>query len=315
MEINIGNINALSTKLSMAFAQQLKTVEPTYTQFSLTVPSTSGENFYPRLAELPGLREWVGDRVIHRLKADAFRIRNKTFEETISISREDLEDEQFGLLMPAVQQLAQNAADLPDKLVYEALETGTSTKGMDGQYFFDTDHQTSAEDGSSVPYSNIGKPKSDEGEGPAWYLFCTTQPLKPLIFQPRRPFKVTPKTQLTDGNVFYGNHFIWGVDGRCAAGLGMYQFAYRSTRPLNGTSFEDALAAMASQRRRDGSPYGIRPDLMVVPNNLEGAARRLINGEFNPERAPDGTFIPSSNTWKGAAKLLVAPRLSQKVGG
>ncbi|MEE8658836.1 hypothetical protein DOFOFD_07410 [Acetobacteraceae bacterium EV16P] len=135
MEINIGNINALSTKLSMAFAQQLKTVEPTYTQFSLTVPSTSGENFYPRLAELPGLREWVGDRVIHRLKADAFRIRNKTFEETISISREDLEDEQFGLLMPAVQQLAQNAADLPDKLVYEALETGTSTKGMDGQYF------------------------------------------------------------------------------------------------------------------------------------------------------------------------------------
>ncbi|MEE8659944.1 hypothetical protein CGLAMM_01145 [Acetobacteraceae bacterium EV16G] len=55
MEINIGNINALSTKLSMAFAQQLKTVEPTYTQFSLTVPSTSGENFYPRLAELPGL--------------------------------------------------------------------------------------------------------------------------------------------------------------------------------------------------------------------------------------------------------------------
>ncbi|WP_394819748.1 Mu-like prophage major head subunit gpT family protein, partial [Sorlinia euscelidii] len=32
------------------------------------------------------------------------------------------------------------------------------------------------------------------------------------MFQPRRPFKVTPKTQLTDGNVFYGNHFIWGVD-------------------------------------------------------------------------------------------------------
>lgn len=165
-------------------------------------------------------------------------------------------------------------------------------------------------------YSNLGVPQGSEAVGPAWYLFCTRRPLKPMIYQPRRPFVVTAKTQITAGNVFSGNEFLWGVDGRCNAGLGMYQFAYRSTRPLNGDTFADALAAMASQRRKDGSPYGIRPDLLVVPQNLESAGRQLLNGDMVPVEAPDGkTWIPGANVWKGACDLLVAPRLSQKVGG
>lgn len=316
MDINIGNINALTTTINKAFNKYIETAAPTYGRFAMTIPSNAGENFYPRLAEMPGLREWVGQRVIHRLEAGGFVIRNKTFEETLGIRREDLEDDQFGILTPAIEQLAADAAEMPDKLVYDALETGVKTACMDGQYYFDTDHQTYTENGDLTAYSNLGVPKGTEAAGPAWYLFCTRRPLKPMIYQPRRPFVVTAKTQITAGNVFSGNEFLWGVDGRCNAGLGMYQFAYRSTRPLNGDTFADALAAMASQRRKDGSPYGIRPDLLVVPQNLESAGRQLLNGDMVPVEAPDGkTWIPGANVWKGACDLLVAPRLSQKVGG
>ncbi|MFT9018003.1 Mu-like prophage major head subunit gpT family protein [Acetobacter malorum] len=316
MDINIGNINALTATINKSFNKYIETAAPTFGRFTMTIPSTAGENFYPRLAEMPGLREWVGQRVIHRLAAGGFSIKNRTFEETLGIRREDLEDDQFGILSPAIEQLAADAAEMPDKLVYEALEMGVKTACMDGQYYFDTDHQTYNEKGALTGYSNLGVPQGTEAAGPAWYLFCTRRPLKPMIYQPRRPFVVTAKTQITAGNVFSGNEFLWGVDGRCNAGLGMYQFAYRSTRPLNGDTFAAALAEMASQRRKDGSPYGIRPDLLVVPQNLESAGRQLLNGDMVPVEAPDGkTWIPGANVWKGACDLLVAPRLSQKVGG
>lgn len=314
MDINAGNIAALTTKVTTAFNKYLTVAPPLYQRFSMTVPSSSGENFYPRIAEIGGLREWVGQREIERLQVGGFRIANRTFEQTIAIRREDLEDDQFGVLTPAIEQLGYNASALPDELVFDALMGGTTSVCMDGQNFFDTDHQTYDEDGNVVTYSNIGAPAAGETAGPGWYLFDTTRPLKPMIYQPRRPFVVTAKTQLTSGNVFNGNEFIWGVDGRCAAGVGMWQLAYKSNRPLSATSFQDALTAMASLKRKDGTPYGIRPNLLVVPSNLESTARLLLNAEFVPSTGGTGA-VTVSNPWKGAADFIVAPRLALKAGG
>lgn len=83
MDINIGNINALTTTINKSFNKYIETAAPTFGRFTMTIPSNAGENFYPRLAEMPGLREWVGQRVIHRLEAGGFVIRNRTFEETL----------------------------------------------------------------------------------------------------------------------------------------------------------------------------------------------------------------------------------------
>ncbi|MCH4024033.1 MAG: Mu-like prophage major head subunit gpT family protein [Acetobacter sp.] len=312
MDINAGNIAALTTRINTSFNKYLKVGPSLYQKFSMVMPSSAGENFYPRIAEIGGLREWVGQREIERLKVDGFRIANRTFEQTIGARREDLEDDQFGVLLPAVEQLGYNASVLPDELVFDMLMKGASTKCMDGQNFFDTDHQTYNESGTAVSWSNIGTPQGTEAAVAPWYLFDTTRPLKPMIFQTRRPFNITPKTQLTSDNVFHDNEFLWGVDGRCAAGVGMYQLAYRSTRPLNGTSFQAALTAFAAQRRKDGAPYGIRPNLLVVPTNLESAGRLLVNAEFVPSDAGTATI---SNPWKGAVDLMVAPRLSLTAGG
>jgi phage major head subunit gpT-like protein len=316
MELTAGNISALSTRVNMAFNRWLNVVQPTWTRFSMEIPSTTSANFYPRLAELPGVREWLGPRQIHQLQTSSrMQIVNRLFEETISVTREDLEDDQYGFLLPIVEGLGKDAGVFPDKLVYETLATGRASPGMDGQNFFDPDHGAINSAGATFSYSNMSTIQAGETAQPWWYLFDTSQPLKPMIFQPRRPFTITAKTQLTSGNVFNERKFIWGTDGRCAAGFGMYQFAFCSNRPLTGPVFQAAVAAMAAQCKRDGSPYGIQPNLMVVPRNLEGAARQLLKSTLVPTLAPDGTtWITGTNVWADYCDLLVADRLPQTVG-
>ena len=314
MQITGPNIANLSTAVSLAFDKAIGTAPARYKDFAQIVPSEAGENFYPRLPEMPGMRKWIGSREIRQLSTmQQYAIRNETYEETIAIKREDIEDDRWGVFMPYIQQLALDAAELPDQLCFAALEGGTKTICLDGQYFFDTDHQAVNADGETVTYSNMAGPQNGEVGGPAWYLLCTKRALKPIIFQPRRAFAVTARTKLDSDNVFELREFQWGVDGRCAAGVGFYQFAYRSTRPLTIESFGDARAAMASLCRADGTPYGIVPDLLMVPSNLEKQGRMLLKSQLAPISAGNN-FATGSNPWQGAAELMVAERLSQLNG-
>jgi len=280
-----------------------------YKEFATVVPSSTRENFYPRLNELPGMREWVGDRVIHQLSQTGFVIPNKTFENTVSIKREDIEDDQFGIFQIATQQLGKSAGELPDLLVSRLLAAGTTTQCYDGQYFFDTDHTTADLNGASKSYSNTEGPAAGETAGPAWYAVDTTQVLRPIIFQTRRPFGLTSLTNLTDENVFRRNEFVWGVDGRCAVGFGVYQVAYRSTRPLTIASWASAVANMGSQRRPDGAPYAISPNKLIVPLALKSDALALQNNELISVLQSNGTYALQSNQWRGTMQAIVNPWL------
>lgn len=314
MEINAGNINALTATLNMAFNKPLGTAANQYQKFAMTIPSDAGENFYPRLAELPGVRKWVGPREVHQLEAGSYTIKNETYEETISVKREDLEDDKYGFLSTFVAQLGQDASEMPERLCFDVLQNGHTIQGIDKQYFFDTDHVAVGLDGKKFSYSNNDAPKNGEVAGPPWYLLCTTRVIKPIIYQPRRAFEITAKTRLTDDNVFHDKEFIWGTDGRCAAGVGMWQLAFRSTRPLNEDTYEQARAAMSGLCRADGTSYGIVPDLLVVPTNLEKAGRYLLKSEYAPTMI-NGASGTAANPWVGSADLMVSPRLSQKAGG
>lgn len=62
-----------------------------------------------------------------------------------------------------------------------------------------------------------------------WCLLDTTKPIKPFIFQNRKPAKFTSKTAPTDDNVFFSKEYVYGTDARGNAGYGMWQMAYGST--------------------------------------------------------------------------------------
>lgn len=59
----------------------------------------------------------------------------------------------------------------------------------------------------------------------SWYLADASKPIKPFIWQNRRPIQSTYLNNLTDQNVFLRKEYIYGVDCRGAAGYGLWFMA------------------------------------------------------------------------------------------
>jgi phage major head subunit gpT-like protein len=68
-----------------------------------------------------------------------------------------------------------------------------------------------------------------------------------------------------DEHVFLRKKFRYGVDYRGAAAYGLWQMAYCSSQELNATNYASARAAMMSLTSGEGTPLGIRPNLLIVP--------------------------------------------------
>lgn len=280
MDITFPNLQTLNNTVNTRFNDQLYAADSIYKLYSMVVESTGDAEVYPRLDMLPGLREWLGERVVISLSLETFAIANRTFEETIGIRREQLEDDKFGLLGPAAAQLGKDAAVLPDKLVANLMKGGTTATSVDGANFFSASHL--AFPNTSVT-TTIGNYQSNTGGGTgSWYLIDNSHVLKPFIFQTRRPFAIIPRFSLTDPAVFNDNEFQWGTDGRCNAGYGLYQLIYRSDAPLNQANLIAARAAMAAWKRPDGSPMGITPTHLVVPSTLYPTARAYAERDYDP---------------------------------
>ncbi|EIQ2914709.1 Mu-like prophage major head subunit gpT family protein, partial [Salmonella enterica] len=69
------------------FSAGLKMAESQYKKIAMTVPSTTAENVYGWLDQAPGFREWLNERVIKQMKTQGYSIKNRTWEDTVSISR------------------------------------------------------------------------------------------------------------------------------------------------------------------------------------------------------------------------------------
>jgi len=65
-------------------------------------------------------------------------------------------------------------------------------------------------------------------EPTVWYLADTSRPIKPLIFQQRKPPMLVSKAQPTDDNYFFDQQMIWGTDARGAAGYSLWFLMLRS---------------------------------------------------------------------------------------
>lgn len=66
------------------------------------------------------------------------------------------------------------------------------------------------------------------GNDTTWYLLDTSRPLKPLIWQERKPVKFTALDADTDTNVFNKGEYLYGADARGNGGYGFWQMAYCS---------------------------------------------------------------------------------------
>jgi phage major head subunit gpT-like protein len=265
-------------------------------QIAMTVPSASREEQYGWLGNVPGMREWLGPRVVHSLKAYGFSIVNKKFESTVAVQREDIADDKLGIYKPAFAHMGQAARRHPEELIFGLLARGFETLCYDGQYFFDTDHPARTIEGVESTVSNM-----QAGSETPWFLFDTSKALRPMIWQEREAPELQTMRESSNPHVFKNDEFLYGVRSRANCGFGLWQLGFGSKDTLNGTNYAAARAAMMGFRGENGQLLGITPTVMVVPPALEEAALHILNAERNEAGA--------SNVWKGTADLIVTPYL------
>ena len=121
MIINPQTLRGIYMGSHTLFNKAFEGVTPMYTEVAMVTPSTTAAETYAWLGDIPGMREWIGDREIQNLTASGYTIRNKPFELTFGVDRDDVEDDKIGLYNPSVENLAQAAAAQPDTLIFELL--------------------------------------------------------------------------------------------------------------------------------------------------------------------------------------------------
>lgn len=225
MIVNSVALQSIFKGFKTLFNEAFAGTKPTYEKVATVVPSSTKSEEYGWLGAFPRLRKWVGDRVINSLAAHGYTIKNESWEATVEVNREDIEDDAYGVYTPMIKELGRSAATHPDEIVFGLLAKGFTETCYDGQYFFDTDHK-----------DEDGPVQSNKG-----------------------------------------------------------------TKVLSAASYSAARAQMMSLLDAKSTPLGIMPNLLVVPPQLEEAARKILYAE-----QIEGT----TNTLKNTAELLVAPWLA-----
>jgi phage major head subunit gpT-like protein len=82
------------------------------------------------------MREWIGDRQIKSIASKKVTVINRKFEDSVGVKREDIEDDNYGLYKPMMEDLGMNAEDLWRELAEEALLNGFIDKWIDELPFF-----------------------------------------------------------------------------------------------------------------------------------------------------------------------------------
>jgi phage major head subunit gpT-like protein len=302
MIINRQSLDGLRVGFSTAFQNQLEQTTSLCGRVATTVPSTTKSQDYGWLGKVPSVREWFGSRVVQNISESSYSIKNRPFELTVGVDRDDIEDDNLGIYTPLFQTLGESVGAWPDGLVWPLLTAGFATNCYDGQFFFDTDHPVLDVNGVAQSVAN-----TDGGGGTPWFLLDVSKVLKPLIWQLRKAGQFVSLDNPNDANVFNKKEYQYGWDGRGNAGYGFWQFAWGSKQTLDATHFQAAFSGLQSMKGDFGRPLNVLASgtvkpLLVVPPSLRSAGLQLVNAQNDAAGASNVNF--------GTAELLVVPWLA-----
>ena len=154
MEITPTSLQTFFQGLNFQFRDMYSKTPTFWSQVASEIPSSSEANIYPFLSMIPGLREWVGPRVVNNAALRAYILTNKHWEDTIAVDRNKLEDDQYGFYGAIAGMLGQQVAEWRDRELARVIEAGTTTLCWDGQNFFDTSHPVDPDNSAAGTNSN-----------------------------------------------------------------------------------------------------------------------------------------------------------------
>jgi phage major head subunit gpT-like protein len=140
MSLDTAKATVTLRTLTGKFDNRVRAATPLYPDVCTIIPSDGFDEEYGLLGNMPGMREWLGDRQFNELRAGKFTIENKHWESSLLIKKTDLADDRMSMYGPLMEDLGVEAAFHPDELFFTALVAGETTACFDGQNFFDTDH-------------------------------------------------------------------------------------------------------------------------------------------------------------------------------
>jgi phage major head subunit gpT-like protein len=119
-------------------------------QTGMPVQSSSASETYADIFTAPTLREWIGPRAAKQLGEFEFTIRNKKYEATIDIPLDWYDYDKLGLIDDRVASLGQRSTQHWMSLLGALIIAGETTACYDGELFFDTDHPTGKDSGTTM---------------------------------------------------------------------------------------------------------------------------------------------------------------------
>jgi phage major head subunit gpT-like protein len=123
------------------FMKNYTTAPQDWQQVATTVDSTLRTETYAWLGQSPQVRQFIGERIPRGLSEFHFTITNLKWENTLSVDREDVEDEKYGQIIIRAGQLGEQAAKHRNILAWQTLAAGFSNVCYDGSDYFATTHQ------------------------------------------------------------------------------------------------------------------------------------------------------------------------------
>ncbi len=160
MIFNRSNIEAVFEGLKAEFNDAFDLAKVTYPKIATTINSSTGVEEYAWVDALPKMRKWVDERHIRKIGSHLYRLKNEDWETTIDLNRNDIEDDQLGMLKGRVRAAGMVARTWPDEMVYAAVNASFKSKGYDGVAFISKAHPLDGQPGSRTFSNQIDKPLS-----------------------------------------------------------------------------------------------------------------------------------------------------------
>ena len=156
MLVNKESLANIFIGLKTIFNKALAAQPGTWQATAMEVSSTAAGEDYAWLSRFPRLRKWVGEKFVKALEAGKFYKKNEDWETTIAVKRNDIEDDRMGIYNTQAMMAGESAGELHDIIVDDLKNGAFTNEGMDGQYFYDTDHPLQNSDGQASSVSNKG---------------------------------------------------------------------------------------------------------------------------------------------------------------
>jgi phage major head subunit gpT-like protein len=234
MQFTPDALGAAYYSFSQRYQAGFDAAQPWSSEIATEVPSTTRENRYPWITQIPRMREWLGERMVHNLAARVTSIINKDWEDTVEVDRNDFEDDNLGVYAPVMQTLGYQARMWPDDMLVALLKAGATQTGFDGQPFFNSSHPLNIDNSGAGTYSNL----------------------------------------------FTG-------------------------RPLTSANYREVRALMRVINDEQGRSLQVRPNLLMVPPQLEATAKEIVE---NDVVVSGGAAI--TNVMRGTARVLVVDEIA-----